>query len=159
MRRIGRAASFATLLVLTLAIGVVCTNIIVRSLFMHIGPLVRLGSEMSNVKIMPTIFYSAFGVLLLAGAKVGVYWVKYIMMFAFRLNEEGWRIITLRSGAFFLTLAVFNEMAWRTLGESAWVNFKVFGVVPLLILYAASQVGVLKYSLPTAPKVSGDSAH
>ena len=56
----------------------------------------------------------------------------------FDLTEEGWRKLTLRWAMFFLALAVLNEVVWRTQTTDFWVNFKVFGVVPLTFIFARS---------------------
>ena len=44
----------------------------------------------------------------------------------------------------FLALAVLNEAIWRTQTTDFWVNFKVFGVVPLTFIFAALQFPLLQ---------------
>ena len=67
----------------------------------------------------------------------------------FNLTEEGWRKLTLRWGLFFLALAVLNEIVWRNFSTDAWVNFKVFGFLPLTFIFAAPQFPLLqKYAVP-----------
>jgi intracellular septation protein len=67
----------------------------------------------------------------------------------FHLNEEGWRKLTLRWAVFFFALAVLNEIVWRTQTTDFWVSFKVFGVLPLTFLFAASQLPLMaKYAAP-----------
>jgi intracellular septation protein len=56
-----------------------------------------------------------------------------------QLTAEGWRKLTLRWALFFLAMAVLNEAVWRTQSTDFWVNFKLFGFVPLTLLFAASQ--------------------
>ncbi len=64
------------------------------------------------------------------------------------LTDEGWRKLTLRWAIFFLALAVLNEIIWRTQTTDFWVNFKVFGVVPLTFVFAALQYPLLqKYTI------------
>ena len=62
----------------------------------------------------------------------------------FHLTEEGWRRLTLRWALFFFALAILNEIVWRTQSTDFWVNFKVFGVVPLTFLFAAMQYPLLQ---------------
>jgi len=62
----------------------------------------------------------------------------------FRLTEEGWRKLTWRWTFFFFALAVLNEIVWRNFSTNVWVDFKVFGVVPLTFLFAALQAPLLK---------------
>src|SRR6266550_1265399 len=67
----------------------------------------------------------------------------------FHLTEEGWRKLTLRWALFFFALAILNEIVWRSQSTDVWVNFKVFGVVPLTFLFAALQYPLLtKYAAP-----------
>jgi intracellular septation protein len=61
----------------------------------------------------------------------------------FHLTEEGWRKLTVRWALFFLVLAVLNEIVWRTQTTDTWVTFKVFGVLPLTMIFAVAQVGLI----------------
>ena len=57
--------------------------------------------------------------------------------------------LTVRWAAFFLALAVLNEIVWRTQSTDFWVSFKLFGVVPLTFLFGALQYPLLtKYATP-----------
>jgi intracellular septation protein len=58
---------------------------------------------------------------------------------AFDLDETGWRQLTWRWGLFFLVLAVLNEMVWRNASTATWVAFKVWGIIPLIFLFALAQ--------------------
>ena len=65
-----------------------------------------------------------------------------------RLTETGWRILTLRWGVFFFFLAILNEAVWRTQSTDFWVSFKVFGTMPITMLFALAQVPlILKHEL------------
>ncbi len=61
----------------------------------------------------------------------------------FALSEEGWRQLTLRWGLFFLFLAGLNEVVWRTQDYEFWVKFKVFGIMPITVLFALAQTPLL----------------
>jgi intracellular septation protein len=61
----------------------------------------------------------------------------------FHLTDEGWHKLTVRWVAFFVGLAVLNEIVWRTMSTDAWVTFKVFGVTPLTFIFAALQYPLL----------------
>jgi len=66
----------------------------------------------------------------------------------FHLREEGWRKLTWRWALFFFALAILNEIVWRTQSTDFWVNFKLFGVVPLTFVFAALQYPLLsKFSV------------
>ena len=54
----------------------------------------------------------------------------------FNLTPQGWRILTVRWALWFFAMAVLNEIIWRTQTTDFWVGFKVFGMVPLTMLFA-----------------------
>ena len=59
------------------------------------------------------------------------------------------RILTARWALFFLAMAVLNEIIWRTQSTDFWVNFKVFGIMPLTLVFSALQMPViLKHQIP-----------
>ena len=95
------------------------------------------------IKLKPTIIYLLFGGVLLGGLAFGKSLLGIVFDSVFHLTEEGWRKLTLRWALFFLALAVLNEIVWRTQTTDAWISFKVFGVVPLTFLFAASQYPLL----------------
>jgi intracellular septation protein len=96
------------------------------------------------IKIKPTIIYALFGGVLLGGLLFGKSFLGVVFDSLFHLTDEGWRKLTLRWGLFFFALAVLNEIVWRNTSTNVWVDFKVFGVVPLTFLFAALQYPLLK---------------
>ena len=92
------------------------------------------------IKLKPTIIYVLFGAVLLGGLAFGKPLLGMVFDSVFNLTEEGWRKLTLRWALFFFALAVLNEIVWRTQTTDFWVSFKVFGVVPLTMLFGALQV-------------------
>src|SRR5580698_8876109 len=101
------------------------------------------------IKVKPTIIYLLFGFALLFGLAFGKSLLGVVFDSVFHLTEEGWRRLTLRWALFFLALAVLNEIVWRTQTTNVWVDFKVFGVVPLTFLFAALQFPLLqKHAAP-----------
>ena len=96
------------------------------------------------IKLKPTIIYLLFAAVLLGGLAFGKALLGVVFDSAFHLTDEGWRKLTLRWALFFLVLAVFNEIVWRTQTTDTWVTFKVFGVVPLTFLFGALQYPLLK---------------
>ena len=62
---------------------------------------------------------------------------------ALHLDEAGWRKLTFRWGIFFFVLAGLNEVVWRTQSDVFWAGFKVFGTMPLTLLFALSQVPLI----------------
>jgi len=104
------------------------------------------------IKIKPTIIYALFGGVLLGGLFFGKSLLGTVLDSMFQLTEEGWRKLTLRWALFFFALAVLNEIVWRSTSTNVWVEFKVFGVMPLTFLFGALQYPLLqKYAAAPAP--------
>lgn len=98
------------------------------------------------IKMKPTVLYGIFGVVLLGGLRFNRLFIKYVFAQAFELTDAGWRKLTVRWGLFFLVLAVLNEVVWRSTSLSTWVSFKVWGIIPLIFLFALAQTPlVLKH--------------
>jgi intracellular septation protein len=97
----------------------------------------------------PTIVNTLFGVALLVGLLFGRSLLGYVFNAAFQLDEAGWKKLTLRWGIFFLFLAVLNEVVWRNFSEPTWVAFKVWGTMPITILFTLSQMPlIMRHTLP-----------
>ena len=88
------------------------------------------------IKVKVTLVNLLFGAVLLGGAVMGRSYLKLIMGEAVKLTEAAWRTLSIRWGVFFLGLAVLNEIVWRNFPTDQWVNFKVFGLLPLTLLFA-----------------------
>jgi intracellular septation protein len=100
------------------------------------------------IKMKPTIVNSLFGVILLGGLYFGKSLLGYVFDSAFKLDAEGWRKLTMRWGVFFLFLAILNEVVWRSFSTDFWVAFKVWGTMPITLLFTFAQMPlVMKHSL------------
>ena len=100
------------------------------------------------IKMKPTIVNTLFGGVLLGGLWFGKSLLGYVFDSAFSLDAEGWRKLTLRWGLFFLFLAVANEIVWRNFPTDTWVAFKVWGIMPITLLFTFSQMPlILRHSL------------
>ena len=69
--------------------------------------------------------------------------LKILFQTAFNLEDEGWKKLTDRWIVFFIFVAILNEIVWRTQSEAFWVNFKVWGLLPISFLFAASQIALI----------------
>jgi intracellular septation protein len=96
------------------------------------------------IYIKPTIINILFGLALIFGRYfTNEPLMKKLMGKSVSLTNEGWEILNKRWIYFFFGLAILNEMVWRTQSEEFWVNFKVWGLLPITFVFAASQVGLI----------------
>jgi intracellular septation protein len=120
------------------------------------GGLTLILHDAMFIKLKPTIIYTLFGSILLAGLAVGRPLLTVVFHEVFELTPEGWRKLTIRWALFFLAMAVLNEIVWRTQSTDFWVTFKAFGVLPLTALFAALQYPlVTRHELPSTPGREG----
>lgn len=100
------------------------------------------------IKMKPTIVNLIFGSALLGGLYFGKLLLPLALDSVMHLSQQGWRVLTLRWGLFFFALAGLNELVWRTQTTDVWAKFKVFGIVPLTMVFALAQVPlILRYEI------------
>ena len=101
------------------------------------------------IYIKPTIINILFGLALLFGKYFTAEpLLKKMLGNSMKLNDEGWKILNNRWVYFFFGLALLNETVWRTQSEEFWVNFKVWGILPLTLIFTAFQISIInKYKL------------
>jgi intracellular septation protein len=95
------------------------------------------------IKVKPTIVNCIFGAALLGGLAFNKSLLSVLLDTALHLDEVGWRKLTFRWGLFFFVLAALNEAVWRTQSDVFWAGFKVFGTMPITVLFALSQVPLI----------------
>lgn len=117
------------------------------------GSLTLILKDDMFIKMKPTIVDTLFGVTLLGGLIWGQSLLKYVFGDVYKLKPEGWRRLTINWGLFFLFLAIANEIVWRLFDTNTWVAFKVWGVMPITIVFSMLQLPLLtKYAPdPQAP--------
>ncbi|HSM94436.1 MAG TPA: septation protein A [Rhizomicrobium sp.] len=100
------------------------------------------------IKMKPTVLYAIFGAILLGGLAFNRLFIKAVFAQAFELDETGWRKLTWRWGFFAFGLAALNEIMWRNFSTDIWVDFKVWAIIPLIMLFALSQTPlVMKHQI------------
>ncbi|WP_057463013.1 septation protein A [Pseudovibrio sp. POLY-S9] len=105
------------------------------------------------IKLKPTIVNTLFGSILLGGLFFGKSLLGYVFDSAFKLDAEGWRKLTMRWGLFFFVLALINEFVWRNFSTDFWVDFKVFGFMPITMVFTMMQLPLIqKHSLESEEK-------
>jgi intracellular septation protein len=108
------------------------------------GSLTLLLNDSLFIKMKPTIVNALFATILLGALAFQKVLLKNVMGDVFRLTRQGWVLLTYRWALFFVSLAVLNEFIWRTFSESFWISFKIWGMIPLTMLFAVAQLGLLK---------------
>ncbi|MDJ0612079.1 MAG: septation protein A [Rhizobiaceae bacterium] len=96
------------------------------------------------IKVKPTIINTMFGVAILGTLfifKTPV--MKILFDGPFKLDDVGWTKLSFRWGCFFLFLALVNEVVWRTQTTDFWVAFKLWGVMPMTIIFMMFQYPVM----------------
>ena len=101
------------------------------------------------IYIKPTIINILFGLALLFGKYfTNEPVLKKILGKSIILKDEGWNILSRRWIFFFFSIALLNEIVWRTQSEEFWVNFKVWGLLPITFIFTAFQVSLItKYKV------------
>ncbi len=101
------------------------------------------------IYMKPTIVNIIFAsVLIISKVFFQKNFLKLFLQTAFQLNEIGWDKLNFRWAYFFIFLAILNEIVWRTQPETTWVNFKVWGILPITFIFTASQVPLInKYKI------------
>jgi intracellular septation protein len=143
-------ATFMIAVLVALAVSYILTRhfpiitVVTAIIVVVFGGLTLFLHDATFIKVKPTIIYALFGAVLIGGLMFNKPLLGVVFDSMFNLTEEGWRKLTLRWAIFFVALAVLNEIVWRNTSTNVWVDFKVFGVMPLTFLFGALQMPLLK---------------
>ena len=121
------------------------------------GSLTLVFHDETFIKVKPTIIYTLFGATLIGGYLLGKPLLAIVFDSMFHLTEEGWRKLTFRWAAFFIVMAVVNEIVWRTQSTDFWVSFKLFGFTPLTFGFAMLQYPLLMKYAAEAPNPEAEA--
>jgi intracellular septation protein len=138
-------ATLAALVASKMLLGRIPTMPLVSGFFVIVfgGLTIWLHDDLF-IKMKPTIVNTLFAAVLFGGLAMGRSWLKYLFGEAFRLTETGWRMLTFRWACFFVLLAILNEIVWRNFSTEFWISFKLLGILPLTMIFAIAQIGLLK---------------
>jgi len=96
------------------------------------------------IKVKPTIVYAMFAIVLIYGLITGKPLLQTLLESAYPgLSERGWRLLTVNWACFFVAMAILNEIVWRTQSWDFWVAFKLWGVVPMTMVFALLNIPML----------------
>jgi intracellular septation protein len=108
------------------------------------GTLTLVLHDETFIKMKPTIVYTLFAAILGGGLLFGRSFIAIMFDQMFNLTPHGWRVLTMHWALWFLAMALLNEIIWRTQSTDFWVAFKAFGMVPLTMLFAITQMPLIK---------------
>jgi intracellular septation protein len=120
------------------------TPVITAALVVVFGGLTFWLEDPRFIMMKPTIINLFFATALIVGLYLGRPLLKMIMGEAVQLTDEGWKKLTLRWIFFFFALAIANEVVWRNFSEATWVSFKAWGILPLTLVFAFAQIGLIR---------------
>src|SRR5262249_47687606 len=102
------------------------------------------------IKLKPTIVNLTFAAALIVGLRTGRIFLKLALGAAVHMTERGWVLLTRAWIGYFLFLATLNEIVWRSTSTDTWVSFKVFGIMPLTLVFSAATVPIIvRHSVTT----------
>ena len=145
--------------ILPLIIATVISIIIMYYFEKKISPMPIIGAVLVSVfggltiyfdnkvffYMKPTIINILFALILMYGKfflKKSL--LQLLLENSIKLKDEGWKILTDRWIYFFIFLAFLNEMVWRTQSEEMWVQFKVFGILPITFVFTIFQIRIIE---------------
>ena len=120
------------------------TLLMSTALVLGFGALTLYFNDPRFIQMKPTIVYLLFAGFLFAGLLLGKPILQAVLGEALKLTDEGWSKLSVRWGFFFVAMAALNEIVWRNFSETAWASFKVFGFLPLTLLFFASQYAFIE---------------
>lgn len=114
------------------------------ALVLVFGGLTLWFHDETFIKVKPTIVYSMFAAVLAYGLATGKPLLQMLLESAYPgLTAKGWRLLTINWTVFFVAMAILNEIVWRTQSWDFWVGFKLWGVVPLTLIFAMGNIPML----------------
>ena len=145
--------------ILPLIIATVISIIIMYCFEKKISPMPIIGAVLVSVfggltiyfdnkvffYMKPTIINILFALILMYGKfflKKSL--LQLLLENSIKLKDEGWKILTDRWIYFFVFLAFLNEIVWRTQSEEIWVQFKVFGILPITFVFTIFQIRIIE---------------
>jgi intracellular septation protein len=155
LNRMGLQNAIISLLI-TAPIGCAVNWFIERKVpyMLFVGAILVLGFgaaaiyfENENIfKMKPTIAYLFFAVILGGGLFLGKNLLRHLLGMVLQMEDQGWKLLTIAWTFFFLAMAVLNEFIWRNYSPEFWGNFKLFGFIPITLVFGLAVTPIiLKY--------------
>ena len=90
------------------------------------------------------IINGLFAVTLLVSAAINKPLMQLAMKDVFILSMRGWKKLTIAWAMFFALMGVLHYLTAFTMSDEAWINFKTYGWIPIMLIFVAAQFMVLK---------------
>ncbi len=107
------------------------------------GALTLALDDETFIKLKPTIVNLLFAAILAGGLALRLRLLEKLFDSVLQLTERGWRLLTIRWMLFFVVLAALNEIVWRTQTTEFWIQFKLFGIMPLTLIFSMAQLPLI----------------
>jgi intracellular septation protein len=137
------ATAIATLLLYVVQRRLALMPIITLLVVGTFGGLTLWLHDDTFIKMKPTVIQGLFAAILFGGLIMKKPLIRYVMGSTLQMNDDGWRLLSLRFACFFAAMAVLNEIVWRTQPEGIWIDFKVFGIIGLTFLFILTQIPLI----------------
>jgi intracellular septation protein len=96
------------------------------------------------IKVKPTIYYLVVAALLGFGLATRRNLLKLVLEAVYPgLSDHGWKLLTRNWIAYFVVMAVVNEIVWRTQSTDFWIGFKLWFFLPATFIFALANVPML----------------
>lgn len=95
------------------------------------------------IKLKPTVVNLLFAAILGGGLLLRLRLLEKLFDTVLQLTERGWQLLTVRWMLFFVVLAALNEIVWRTQTTEFWIQFKLFGIMPLTVVFSLMQLPLI----------------
>lgn len=118
------------------------------------GGLTLILQDELFIKLKPTIVNLLFAAILFGGLIMRRPLLKPLLGAALTLDDRGWDLLTRRWAIFFVVLAILNEVVWRGFSTEFWISFKLFGIMPLTLLFGIAQMPLIRRHMPAEPAAS-----
>jgi intracellular septation protein len=95
--------------------------------------------------IRPTILNISLALALILNKKYSKkLLLKSIIGHSIKMKNKGWNILTQRWIKLLFILALLNEFIWRTQNTEVWVNYKLWGILLITLVFSFFQINLIK---------------
>ncbi len=122
------------------------------------GALTLILNDELFIKLKPTIVNGLFAVILFGGLMAGRPLLQPLLGSMLQMAPAGWRRLTFAWACFFVVLAVLNEIVWRNFSTEFWAGFKLFGIMPLTLVFSGAALFAVRRHILSAEEPRTEEA-